>query len=464
MQERAPLSIAEVNMLLNDCLEQSFPAIRFTGEIAQLTRAASGHLYYSLKDEQAQISAVMWRGFVQSLGFTPKVGQEVVCTGKPNVYVRSGRLQLIVHEMQEAGEGALQKKFIELKDRLEKEGLFEQSRKRSLPFLPAAIGVVTSHSGAVIHDIMVKLQERMPGVKVYLADVRVQGEGAAEEIKAGIELLNSRKDIELIIVARGGGSLQDLWAFNEELVVKAVFSSRIPIICGVGHESDVSLADLAADVRAPTPTAAAEIAVPSKADLLTKISSLERRISDVERVLKPHWQRVDELAIQLERKTVSLLEHAALKLSSLISKIRSIEPGRLFEKYRSHLSWLQERLLGLSRGHINRAAMSIDRLEKSLTRCAPAAEVSLAAQSLSHRSSKLTDALRNTVGQKRNSLERLAVRLEGVSPHAVLSRGYSIVQKKGVSISSSDSLKLNDELEITFKKGRVISLVKEKVK
>jgi len=464
MQElEALLSIADVNRLINDCLEESFPAIKFTGEIAQLTRAASGHLYFALKDDQAEMSAVMWRGFVQSLTFKPEVGQKVICTGKPNVYAKSGRLQLIVHNMHEAGEGALQKKFLELKATLEREGLFAQSRKREIPFLPRTIGIVTSNSGAAIHDIMVKLQERMPGVKAVLADVRVQGEGAAKEIKAGIDLLNSRADIEVIILARGGGSLQDLWAFNEELVVRAVFSSRVPIICGVGHESDTSLADLAADVRAPTPTAAAEMAVPLRADLLKKIASLEGRISDVDRVLRPHWQRVDELAIQLERKTYSLLEHASLKLAACVSKVKAIEPGRLFEKFRNQISWLQERLLGLSRAEISRAGARVEMLEKSLKKCAPGAKVSMAAQNLKYQNNMLRQAMLQSIKQKGYSLDQLAARLEGINPQLILSRGYSMVQKDGELISSSDRLKVSDELRITFKNGEVLSTVKEKL-
>jgi exodeoxyribonuclease VII large subunit len=182
----------------------------------------------------------MWRSSVVSLGFKPAIGLKVLCEGRPSIYKQTGRLQMIVQKMQPAGEGLLQKKFLELKHRLQQEGLFDPSRKRSLPSFPKAIGVVTSGSGAVIHDIMVRIKDRMPFLQVYLVDVKVQGEGAAKEIADGIRLLNEQAIVDVIIVGRGGGSLEDLWAFNEEEVVRAIFASRIPVISSVGHETDIS--------------------------------------------------------------------------------------------------------------------------------------------------------------------------------------------------------------------------------
>lgn len=410
VREKEYFSISELTHLLNAALETSFPKVRFEGEISGCTFAKSGHLYLTLKDDTSQIEAVMWRGSVQALTFKPERGVQVICDGKPNVYSASGKLQMVLTSMSPSGEGALQKKFLELKAKLEKEGIFDPTRKRPIPFFPKAIGVVTSASGAVIHDIMVKIKERMPSLLVYLVDVRVQGEGAAKEIADGIKLLNEHGKVDAMIVGRGGGSLEDLWAFNEEEVVRAVFASRIPVISSVGHESDISLSELAADLRAPTPTAAAEMIVPKRADLLARVKELSERLSDYSR-----W----------------------------------------FAVFEQHVDLLDEKLSGKIDFIIAQAQSALKRGEASLKLLHPERILQLNVQKIAALESKLSAQLDRMLQKKSSPVDVLAARLEALNPYRVLKRGYSLVEKDGHVISSAADLKRNDLLQITLADGDV---------
>lgn len=402
------LSITELNNRLNTILITELPEVSFEGEISQCTRAASGHIYFTVKDDRSQMSAVMWRGMAQGLGFTPETGQQVQCQGKPNVYHASGRLQVVVHAMRQSGEGELQRKYLELKAKLAKEGLFSSERKRTLPFLPKAVGVVTSGSGAVIHDIMVKIQERMPVLQVYLVDVRVQGEGAASEIAEGIELLDASGKVDVIIVGRGGGSLEDLWAFNEEEVVRAVFASRVPVVSGVGHEVDVSLSDLVADVRAPTPTAAAELITPRRVDLLAALDEYARRLDDLDRWFFPVMQRLDDLSARLDLGTASIFDRFRLRLDGTQSKLDVIRPKAIIDFY-------NERIANQGR-----------RLKTSI-------EVALK--------------------QANFKLAGYQGRFEAISPQRVLQRGFAIVQAGGNAVRSETELKSQDKVTLVFSEG-----------
>lgn len=402
------LSVTDLNRLLNQVLEESFPQIPIQAEISELTRAASGHIYFTLKDAKSQVSAVMWRGTAQSLSFRPEAGMAVVCQGRPNIYHANGRFQIVVNQMSPAGEGLLKKKFLELKAKLEAEGYFSAERKRSLPFLPRAIGLVTSRTGAVIHDMMVKFQERMPVVPLFLVDVRVQGEGAAQEIADGIRLLNERAEVDVIIVARGGGSLEDLWAFNEEAVVKAVFASKIPVVSGVGHESDITLCDLAADVRAPTPTAAAEFVVPKREDLLRRIAELDQRLHAFRRWLEPWNQRLDELSLALERRTRSFVQSLELRVGKQSARLQAIQPQRLIES----------------------AHMRLDRL-----------------------SAALGTQIQRGVVQRRHAVERLESKFQVMNPLRVLERGYAIVESKGAVVKSPSQVTAGDSISVRVAEG-----------
>ncbi|WP_374529347.1 exodeoxyribonuclease VII large subunit [Novosphingobium sp.] len=324
----AALSVSEISAQLKRTVEDRFAYVRVRGELSGVKRAASGHVYLALKDENARLDGVMWRGTVGRLNFQPEDGLEVIATGKLTTYPGRSNYQIVIERMEIAGEGALLALLARNKARFEAEGLFAPERKRRLPFLPRVIGVVTSPTGAVIRDILHRLADRFP-THVVVWPVLVQGQGAAEQVAAAVRGFSAlapggpapRPD--LVIVARGGGSIEDLWAFNEEVVVRAIAGSTIPVISAVGHETDTTLADFAADLRAPTPTAAAEIAVPVREELLAQLGELalrqrravarpvqlgrERLAVRAERLpapqalLSPHAQRLDELSERLRR-------------------------------------------------------------------------------------------------------------------------------------------------------------------
>jgi exodeoxyribonuclease VII large subunit len=344
----AALSVSEISAALKRMVEDRFGFVRVRGELSGVKRAASGHMYLSLKDENARLDAVMWRGMVGRLGFQPEDGLEVVATGKLTTYPGRSNYQLVIERMEVAGEGALLALLAKTKARLEAEGLFSPERKRALPYLPRVIGVVTSPTGAVIRDILHRLEDRFP-VRVLVWPVLVQGQGAAEQVAAavrGFSALEASGAVprpDLVIVARGGGSIEDLWAFNEEVVVRAIAECSIPTISAVGHETDTTLADFAADRRAPTPTAAAEMAVPVLSDLSIQLAELalrkrravvrplqlgrERLAVRVQRLPAPaallsgHVQRLDDSAERLRRGLVTRTQLARGELQRVAGRL-----------------------------------------------------------------------------------------------------------------------------------------------
>ena len=345
----APLSVSELSGKLKRTIEDGFGHVRLRGEISGYKRAASGHAYLCLKDESAVIDGVMWKGQAGALPFAPADGLEVVATGKVTTYPGRSKYQIVIERMELAGEGALMALFERLKAALMAEGLFDPARKQPLPFMPRVIGVVTSPTGAVIRDILHRLADRCPS-HVIVWPVQVQGEGAAAQVAAavrGFDAIQPGGPVprpDLVIVARGGGSIEDLWAFNEEAVVRAVAACSIPIISAVGHETDTSLCDFAADLRAPTPTAAAEMAVPVLADLRDTVAGLalrtdrcvrryhergRERLAALVRVLPrrdqllgPQRQRIDDAAQRLDRSLSLRLERASAALDRCSSKLR----------------------------------------------------------------------------------------------------------------------------------------------
>lgn len=432
-------SISELNQLLNLTLEQQVGVISFEGELAEVKRAASGHVYARIQDQESQIDIVLWQSTAKTVSFPLSQGLAVRCRGKPNVYRKSGRLQIVVSKIELGGEGALRKKFLELKAKLEAEGLFSPERKRALPFLPRAIGVVTSQSGAAVHDIMVRLTERMPQVPVYLVDVRVQGPGSAEDIAAGLRFLDAQNLCDVIIVGRGGGSLEDLWAFNEEVVVRAIFAARTPVVSAVGHEVDVSLSDLVADVRAPTPTAAAEIVVPQRSELLRQIDELSRRIHDVERWFSPLLQAVDELNDRLSRRVGAVIEQHALHLKAAEAHLKSLRPTELLRLFAQRITLLQQRL-----SH----TVSPDKFKELHAR-------------VSFAESRLTSLSVRAHERASHALEQLAQRFETVSPIQVLKRGYALVEKEGVLVRSTEQIRSSDLVSVRVSDGAFTAKVSD---
>ncbi|MBI2428703.1 MAG: exodeoxyribonuclease VII large subunit [Ignavibacteriales bacterium] len=356
MENEKILSVSDITRQIKGVLELGFPNILVQGEISNFKLHSSGHLYFTLKDEGAQISAVMWRSRVNQLLFRPTDGMKVIARGNISVYEPRGSYQLDCIQIQPLGVGELQQAFERLKKKLSEEGLFDEGHKKPLPEFPMRLGIVTSPTGAAIRDMISVLSRRMPAVEVLLVPVKVQGIGAAEEIAEAIDDLNELKSLDVIIVGRGGGSLEDLWAFNEEIVARAIFRSKIPIISAVGHEIDYSISDFVADLRAPTPSAAAELAVKHKNELIelirnfcyTMSSSMENSISSRRQtvetlvhsysfnrpqdLLRQRSQSVDELMRRLEQSVTHYFQFTKHNLQSLSTRIESLNPRLVLKR------------------------------------------------------------------------------------------------------------------------------------
>jgi exodeoxyribonuclease VII large subunit len=396
----------------------------------------------------------MWAGNARRAGPLLKEGALVICSGKPTVYAGQGRLQFVIEHIQAVGEGLLRAQFEELRKKLTAEGIFDASRKRALPYLPVGIGIVTSASGAVIHDMRVKLDERFPGMRILLEDVPVQGEGAAEKIARAIGLLNGRDDINVIIVARGGGSLEDLWCFNDERVVRAVFASIKPVISGVGHETDVTLCDLAADVRAPTPTAAAELVVPRVEDLRAYLLKSAGALSRVSLRLQDHFQNLDQTFQRFERAMVGTFERRRQLVDHLKQRTRALEPGRFIELQRGTTSKLRDRLAhGVSQNiQIRRVHLHRLGLQSALARSSRAIAEQL--HDLSRRQLQLSGNLMRHVASHGMTLQSLAARLEASSPNSILARGYTLVFRGDQLVTThADMQPAGSRLSVQFASG-----------
>ena len=348
------LTISELNERIKGTLESRLEPLWVQGEISNFRMPPSGHCYFTLKDDKSQISAVMFRRQGVLLRFTPDNGMAVLCFGRVSVYTVRGDLQLYVDDMEPQGQGALALAFEQLKKKLAAEGLFASERKRELPFLPHSIGIVTSGKGAALHDMLRIIGDRYPDRRIVICPVKVQGDGAAREIAGAIADLNRFAAVDVIIAGRGGGSLEDLWAFNEDVVARAIFASEVPVVSAVGHEIDFTIADFVADARAPTPTAAAEMVLPRKRDLLEQVETLEvrlasgidfkleqlretfeglvKRLSDPGRRLRENQQRVDELSIDLTRRLKERLRQLKDRLAERAGRLGALSPLAVLER------------------------------------------------------------------------------------------------------------------------------------
>jgi exodeoxyribonuclease VII large subunit len=353
---RAPpfLTISELNAIIKGTLEQALDGLWVVGEVSNFRVPPSGHYYFTLKDDKNQIAAVMFRRQGLGLAFVPENGMEVLCFGKVSLYPARGDLQLYVEKIEPRGQGALYLAFEQLKKKLAAEGLFAAERKRALPFLPASIGIVTSEKGAALRDMLHVIGERYPDRRIVVWPVKVQGEGAAEEIARGVTQLGGSGEVDVMIVGRGGGSMEDLWAFNEEIVARSIFAAPVPVISAVGHEIDFTIADFVADFRAPTPTAAAEIVVPRKSELVEQLEGLEtqllrcmrrrlelakenwrgfiKRLADPERKLRETQQRVDELSVDLARRCRDRLRQLKARLVEQGGRLDALSPLAVLDR------------------------------------------------------------------------------------------------------------------------------------
>ncbi|MEQ8228100.1 MAG: exodeoxyribonuclease VII large subunit [Rhodospirillales bacterium] len=427
-------SVSEISQAVKRAVEDNFQWVRIRGEISGFKRAASGHLYFALKDADANIDGVCWRGTAGRLGIAPEDGMEVIATGRITTYPGRSKYQVVVDHMELAGEGALLKLLEDRRRKLEAEGLFAPERKRDLPYLPDVIGVVTSPTGAVIRDILHRISDRFP-VHVLLWPVLVQGEGSAEQVAAavrGFGAIDGSGDIprpDLVIVARGGGSLEDLWAFNEETVVRAIAESPIPVISAVGHETDTTLADFAADRRAPTPTAAAEMAVPVRLDLLAHVMEDGQRIAAaVARLLADHRRHLDATARALPN------------------------PARMLQEQAQRLDDWTDRLANSLGGGLERRRARLTSAAAGLTR--PDKIIQMEARRLGSEARALKAAGKTAVDQARNRLTQASALLESYSYQRVLDRGFALVtDPSGAPVTSVKGLKTGAALDLRLKDG-----------
>jgi len=431
-------TVSELAFSLKKTIEDSYGLVRVRGEISGCKRAASGHLYLALKDDKAVLDGVCWRGTATKLGFRPEDGLEVVCTGRLTTYPGRSKYQLVIEHMEPAGVGALMALFEERKRRLAAEGLFDPARKRELPYLPTTIGIVTSPTGAVIRDILHRLAERFP-VHVLLWPVLVQGEGAAEQVAgaiAGFNRLAAEGAVpppDVLIVARGGGSIEDLWAFNEEIVARAAAASTIPLISAVGHETDTTLIDFVADRRAPTPTAAAEIAVPVRTELLATLNGLaERLLHASERGLVERRRHLDGLARGLPDPEAQL-RYAEQRLDDLAERLRLRTPLVLLEERAERVATRHARLAELARDALRDAGRSLQRLPQE--RLDAVIETALAG-----------------FAQKLDGPTKL---LESLSHRRVLERGYALVHGKSGLVTTAAAAATEVQLDVEFADGRL---------
>ena len=403
---RRALSVSELTDRLQGVLETELFDVWVEGEVSNLKIASSGHWYFSLKDDKAQVRAVVWGRDARLVRFRPKDGMRVLARGGLRVYPPRGEYQLSIQVLEPLGKGSLQQAFEELKEKLEKEGLFQPARKRALPMLPRCVGVVSSPAGAVIRDILRVLRRRYANIELLLYPARVQGEGAAEEIVKGLRVLNRLGGLDVIMLARGGGSIEDLWAFNEEKVARAIAASGIPVISAVGHETDFTIADFVADLRAPTPSAAAEIVVQAKDDLLARLAGLDQRR---DAALRLQLARVRGRVEAAAAHRVFAAERGRLRVlgQRVDEQVGRAQRGlvRRTERAREHLGRLHDRL----------EAFRIDRV------------LAERRERLSRGSERLESALRGELERRRTRLQHVAAALDALSPLAVLGRGYAVV-------------------------------------
>jgi exodeoxyribonuclease VII large subunit len=432
------LSVSALNRSVRDLLERRYPLLRVRGEVSNFTLARSGHAYFSLKDEDAQVRCVMFRNRSQFLDWSPRDGVGVEIQALVTLYEPRGDFQLNVQAMRQAGVGALFEAFVRLRDRLEREGLFDPDQKRPLPAYPRTIGIVTSRAAAALRDVLTTLARRNPAIDVVVYPSQVQGEGAAQELTAAIEQAGRRRECDVLILTRGGGSLEDLWAFNDERLARAIRACPIPVVTGIGHETDFTIADFADDLRAPTPTGAAELVSPSRTSLLDRIAASTARL---------HRRVARDIETRMQ-----LLDHLQRRL---------VHPGQRLQTQRDTLVHLRQRLAYAIRRGLEgrgwRAAAQVQQLRAHAPNFGQLG-ASIAAVAMRERAAMAAQ------------LERLAARHAGLTaslahldPAAVLARGFSIVSHgDGTIVRDSTAIEIGESLSLRFSSGGAQARVESK--
>lgn len=426
-------TVSDLNREARELLEGNFPLVWVEGEISNLARPASGHIYFSLKDEAAQVRCAMFKMRNRLINFQPENGQQVLARTRVSLYEARGDFQLIIEHMEETGDGALRRQFELLKHRLYEEGLFDESHKQELPTLPTRLGVITSPSGAAIRDILSVLKRRFPGIPVLIYPVPVQGDEAPPAIVDALHTAGKRQDCDVLILARGGGSLEDLWGFNDETVARAIYDCPIPVVTGIGHEIDFTIADFVADHRAPTPSAAAETISPDRTEWQETFKAWRKYvIKALQGYLQQQNQAINWLTKQLAH------------------------PGQRLREHAQRLDELELRLINAQNGHLRHSSAQLATLRARIQGLSPdqrLREIRLKLDKLDHASHQ---AIINQIKRNKHQLSNLGRALDAVSPLATLGRGYALAQTEdGQIIRKASDVKVNDRITARLGKGSI---------
>jgi exodeoxyribonuclease VII large subunit len=429
-------TVSRLNREARGLLESGFPSLWISGELSNLSRPASGHWYFTLKDEGAQVRCAMFRQRTLAVRFAPRDGMQVLLRARVGLYEARGEFQLVADHMEEAGEGELRRRYEALKAKLAAEGLFDATRKRPLPRLPRRIGIVTSATGAALRDVLHVLRRRCCGVPVLIYPVPVQGAGAAREITEMLSLADRRREVDVLLLVRGGGSLEDLWAFNDEALARAIAALELPIVAGIGHEIDFTIADFVADVRAPTPSAAAEIAVPDADSWLAALEVTARRLAAG--------------AARAFRARREALVGAERRLAAR-------HPAQVLAQRAQRIDELQLRAAGAMRRHLGALEADLRRRLAELARSSPASRVASLLQRAAHAGLRLTPALRHRLALLDGRFQAAARGLHATSPLATLDRGYAIVTlaESGAVVTDATQAPAGTEIEARLARGRL---------
>ncbi len=441
--QRDIYSVSRLNSEVRAVLDASFPLLWVEGEISNLSRPSSGHIYFSLKDPYSQVRCAMFRMKRQRLRFEPENGMQVLVRARPNLYEARGDFQLNIEHMEPGGEGLLRQAFEELKQRLDKEGLFDTHHKQPLPWFPQQIGVITSPSGAAIRDVISVLRRRYPSVPVLIYPVQVQGDGSAREITQALQLANRRDECDLLILTRGGGSLEDLMAFNDEQVARAIYASKIPVISAVGHEIDFTISDFVSDQRAPTPSAAAELATPDRRELNERFADLQR-----------------QLTARIDRQQHTLMQ----RVENIRRRLSLLHPGVQLGQKQQRLDELELRMNRFIQTTLRQSRHTLTHLQTKLLRESPDQRANMLKQKTAQLIHRMEVSASNKHAFLRQRLAAAINNLNTLNPLATLGRGYSITTRlpKGEIVYNSADISVGDHIETRLAKGRLLCLVESK--
>ncbi len=438
------LSVSELNRTIRHLLESEFPLLWIEGEVSNLAEPASGHIYFTLKDTNAQVRCVMFKGRVRLLRFKPANGQQVLIRAKIGLYEQRGDFQLIAEHMEEAGDGDLQRNFEKLKAKLAGEGLFDPQHKKEIPTLPEKIGIITSASGAAIRDVLSVLQRRFPAIPVLIYPVAVQGDKAPADIIKAIKLANAHKRCDVLLLTRGGGSLEDLWAFNDEMLARQIVKSNIPIVSAVGHEIDTSIADFAADLRAPTPSAAAEL-------------------------ISPDQQAYREVFSAYQQRFIQLMQHrlqrAGEQLAWLKTRLQIQHPSQQLQQQHQRLDDSRQRLLQACQHYLQQYRHRLEINKQRLITQQPTQLVHQQQAQLQDLMHRLQQSIQHQLAHKQQQLAASSHALEIVSPLQTLARGYAVVTDEADNvINDSQQATPNDSISIRLHRGSLQANVVKVIK